>query len=161
MNERRALQFIRVVLGLFLLWRSWEILGSPQQSAETLAQTANWSAWPLIGGMRPLELTFTTAFTLFFLGVFLAGGLLTRPLSILVVIIGLGSFVLFGTRFWPSHLVVLLLGLVVMLRGGGAGTMDSALGAMQRRSLEREAERQAERAAQRGLDAADASNRRA
>jgi hypothetical protein len=158
MNERRALQFTRIALGLFLLWRAIAILSVNQESAELLAQTANWTGWPLIGSMRPLELTFTSSFTLFFIGAFLAGGLLTRILSFVTVVIAIASFVLFGLQFWPSHLIILVLGLVIVLKGGGAGTMDSALGAMQRRSIEREAERDAERAAQRALDAADASN---
>lgn len=149
MKERRVLQLVRVILGVFLVWRSWEILGSPQHAAESLAQTASWSGWPLIGHLRPLELTFTVAFTLFFLGVFLAGGLLVRILGLAVLLIAIASFAIFGAHSWPSHLFVLVMSLVVTLRGGGAGTMDAALGAMQRRSLEREAEREAARRAER------------
>jgi hypothetical protein len=42
-----------------------------------------------------------------------------------------------------------LASLVFLLKGGGAGTMDSLLGGMQRRSIEREAERDAIREAER------------
>lgn len=157
MKAPRALQLVRVALGAFLVWRSWEILGSPQQSTEHLIATGNWAGWPLIGHMRPLELTFTVAFSLFFLGIFLMGGLLVRILSIVTLVIALASFGIFGVNGWLTHLVILLGAAVIMLRGGGAGTMDSALGAMQRRSIEREAEREAARQAERALKEQDAS----
>jgi hypothetical protein len=98
--------------------------------------------------MRPLELTFTIAFSLFFIGVFLAGGLLVRILGAVTFMIAIASFAILGMENWLVHLFVLVLSLVVTVMGGGAGTMDSALGAMQRRSMEREAEREAARRAE-------------
>jgi hypothetical protein len=47
------------------------------------------------------------------------------------------------------HTVLLLGALLITWRGGGAHTMDSELGRMQQRTLEREAERDALRAAAR------------
>jgi len=133
------------------------MLGNPRQTTEILATTGNWSAWPLIGQMRPLEMTFTVAFALFGLGIFLMGGLLVRLLSTATVVFALMSFAIFGLNSWLSHALVLAAALVIMLRGGGAGTMDAALGAMQRRTLEREAEREAARLADWSLKEQDAS----
>jgi hypothetical protein len=85
------------------------------------------------------------------------GGLLVRVLSTATVIFALMSFAIFGLNSWLSHSLVLVAALVIMLRGGGTGTMDAALGAMQRRTLEREAEREAARLAERALKEQDAS----
>jgi uncharacterized membrane protein YphA (DoxX/SURF4 family) len=157
MTQKRKLLLLRLVLGCYFVWRSWDMLGNPQQTTETVATTGNWSGWPLIGQMRPLEMTFTVAFVLFGLGIFLMGGLLVRILSTATVVFALMSFAIFGLNSWLSHTLVLVAALVIMLRGGGAGTMDAALGAMQRRTLEREAEREAARLAERALKEQDAA----
>ncbi|MFN0070604.1 MAG: hypothetical protein ACKVVP_03815 [Chloroflexota bacterium] len=157
MNAPRALQLLRVVFGGFLIWLSWEIQGSIQQTAEQYGSTGHWAGWPLIGSLSALELTFWTFIALFILGVFLMGGLLVRMLSALTVGMAVASFGIFGMNGWLIHGMVLVCATVIMLRGGGAGTMDSALGAMQRRSIEREAEREAERQAARALREQDTS----
>jgi hypothetical protein len=160
-TERRKLLWIRVVFGAFLVWLSWDIQGSIKETAETFGTTGNWSGWPFIGTLSPLELTFWTFIVLFLLGIFLMGGLLVRILSIMTFLLALASFVIFGVNGWLTHGLVLLGSFIIMARGGGAGTMDAALGAMQRRSLEREAEREAERErsrlAERALQEQDAS----
>jgi len=161
LTERRKLLWIRVVFGAFLVWLSWDIQGSIKETAESFGATGNWSGWPLIGGLSPLELTFWAFIVLFLLGIFLMGGLLVRILSIVTFVLGLASFAIFGFNGWLTHGLVLLGALIIMTRGGGAGTMDAALGAMQRRTLEREAEREAERErarlAERALKEQDAS----
>jgi hypothetical protein len=161
MSERRKLLWIRVAYGTFLVWLSWDIMGTMQETAQTYAETGNWAGWPLIGNMRPLELAFWTYIVLFAFGIFLLGGLLVRILSIVAVVLGVASFGIFGLNGWLTHGLVLLGAVIIMIRGGGAGTMDAALGAMQRRSMEREAEREAERErarlAERALKEQDAS----
>ena len=110
MSERRLLLWLRLLTGVgFLYQGSAHILDKFGQADLFAAHTA-WQSWPLVGGMRPLELTLWLALIEFGLGVFLFGGLLTRILG--------------------------------------------ALGAMQRRSIERERERDAERARQKAARAA-------
>ena len=153
--------WVRVIYGAFLVWLSWDIMGTMQETAQTYAETGGWAGWPLIGAMRPLELAFWTYIVLFAFGIFLVGGLLVRILSVVTFVLALSSFAIFGLNGWLTHGLVLVGALIIMLRGGGSGTMDSALGAMQRRSLEREAEREAERErarlAERALKEQDAS----
>jgi hypothetical protein len=161
LSEKRKLLLVRIIFGAFLVWLSWDIQGMIKETAETYGATGSWSGWPLIGNLSPLELTFWTFIVLFILGIFLMGGLLVRILSIVTFLLALMSFAIFGLNGWLTHGLVLAGALIIMARGGGAGTMDSALGAMQRRSLEREAEREAERQrarlAERALEEQDAS----
>jgi uncharacterized membrane protein YphA (DoxX/SURF4 family) len=157
MNEKRRLMLLRLGLGGYFIWRCGDMFSSLPRTAEHIAATGNWSGWPLIGGLRPMELTLIVASVLFGLGIFLMSGLLVRILSVVTVFMALVSFGIFGFNGWLPHALLLLAALVIMLRGGGAGTMDAALGAMQRRTLEREAEREAARLAERTLKEQDAS----
>jgi len=156
-TDKRKLFWIRLVYGAFLVWLSLDIQGSIKETAASFSETGHWSGWPVIGGLSALELTFWAYIVLFILCIFLMGGLLVRILSFVTVVLGLTSFGVFGFNSWVTHALVLLGALVIMVRGGGAGTMDSALGAMQRRSLEREAEREAVRQAEKSLKEQDAS----
>jgi uncharacterized membrane protein YphA (DoxX/SURF4 family) len=86
----------------------------------------------------------------FTVGVFLIGGLLTRVMALasaLLAMFALATLGDLGPAPNLAHAALLVASLAVLARGGGAGTMDSELGRMQRRSLEREAEREAARRA--------------
>ncbi len=75
------------------------------------------------------------------MGVFLFAGMLTRvvgSLGLLVAVLQVGWLGLSGGLL---NLALALGSLLVALRGGGSSTMDSVLGKMQRRSIEREAHR--------------------
>jgi hypothetical protein len=96
--------------------------------------------------MRPLELTIWIAILEFGLGVFLFGGLLTRILAALGAIVAAFQLIVLGLAAGPLNVFLVVGALVACIRGGGGGTMDAALGAMQRRSIERERERNLERA---------------
>jgi hypothetical protein len=114
-------------------------------AADLFAAQPGWDSWPIVGGRRPLELVLWLAFVEFFLGVFLFGGLLLRILSVPAIFVAGFQVAVLGLS---GGLVPPLLAVgsgLLLLRGGGPGTMDATLGKMQRRSLEREAERQAAR----------------
>ncbi len=112
-------------------------------AADSFVAHADWQSWPLVGGRRPLELVLWLAFVEFFLGVFLFGGLLLRILSAAAVVVAGFQVAALGLDAGVLAPLLAAGSAVLLLRGGGAGTMDSTLGKMQRRSLEREAERQA------------------
>ena len=125
--------------------------------AELFAAYSGWQSWPLVGSMRPLEVTLWLAFLEFGLGVFLFGGLLTRILGGLGAVLAAFQLLSLGLAGGPLNVFLLVGGLIACLRGGGGGTMDSALGAMQRKSIENQrirdeeaAQRKAEKAAQAG-----------
>jgi hypothetical protein len=131
--------------------------------ADLLAENAAWQAWPLVGGMRPLALTISIAFLEFGLGVFLFGGLLTRILGGLGAILAAFQLAILGLAGGPLNLVLVVGGLIACIRGGGGGTMDAALAAMQRKSIENQrirdeeaAQRRAEKQAAQAEKAAQA-----
>ena len=108
-----------------------------------------------------MELTLWIAFLEFGLGVFLFGGLLTRILGGLGAVLAGFQLLTLGLDSGVLNAFLLVGGLIACLRGGGGGTMDAALGAMQRKSIENQrirdaeaarlkAEKQAEKAAQAG-----------
>ena len=147
MSERRLLLWVRLLVGAGFMYQGVMHVVDMRGASDLFATHPGWQAWPLIGGMRPLELTLWLALVEFFLGVFLFGGLLTRllgPVGLLVAALQAVALGLAGGLLNP----LLALGLVaVTLRGGGGGTMDAVLGKMQRRSIEREAARARARAA--------------
>jgi hypothetical protein len=64
-----------------------------------------------------------------------------------------------GLAGGPLNLFLLVGAAVACLRGGGGGTMDSALGAMQRKSIENQRIRDAEAARLKAEKAAQAARR--
>ena len=109
--------------------------------ADLLAAHNAWQAWPLLGGMRPLELVLWLALVEFFLGVFLFAGLLTRVLGVAGAAVAAFQLGVVGLAGGFLNPILALGAAAVSVRGGGGGTMDAVLGAMQRRSIEREAAR--------------------
>jgi uncharacterized membrane protein YphA (DoxX/SURF4 family) len=151
-SQRRLLMIGRIVLGLLLLRQGATVLsGLPYQVGVLEAHPA-WTGWPLIGSLRPVALALWIGAVEFAAGIFLVCGLLTRVASVaslLISLFGLFAFSDLGPGANTAHAVLVLASLVFLLKGGGAGTMDSLLGGMQRRSIEREAERDAIREAER------------
>ena len=158
MSTRRLLLWLRLLTGAGFMYQGAVHILDKFGQADLFTAHTGWQAWPLVGGMRPLELTLWIALLEFGLGVFLFGGLLTRFLVALGAIIAAFQLIVLGLAAGPINLLLVVGAAVVLVRGGGGGTMDAALGAMQRRSIERERERDAERARQRAARAAQASS---
>jgi hypothetical protein len=110
--------------------------------------------------MRPLELTLWLAFLEFGLGVFLFGGLLTRILGGFGAVLAAFQLAVLGLAGTPLNLLLLVGSALACVRGGGGGTMDAALGAMQRRSIENQRVRDAEAARLKAERAAAAASDR-
>jgi hypothetical protein len=146
MSQRRLLLWSRLVTGAAFMYQGVAHIQGMRAQADLFAVSTAWQTWPLVGGMRPLELTLWIAFLEFGLGVFLFGGLLTRILGGLGALLAAFQLVTLGLDGGALNVLLLLGGLVACLRGGGGGTMDAALGAMQRRSIENQRIRDAEAA---------------
>jgi hypothetical protein len=112
-------------------------------AADLFAAQTGWQSWPIVGGRRPLEVVLWLALIEFFLGVFLFGGLLLRILSAVAVAVAGFQVVVLGLSAGLLPPLLTFGSTMLLVKGGGAGTMDATLGKMQRRSLEREAARQA------------------
>src|SRR5258707_701492 len=98
MSERRVLLYLRLLTGAGFMYQGVAHIQGMRAMADLFAAYSGWQGWPLVGGMRPLELTLWLAFLEFGLGVFLFGGLLTRILG------GLGA-VLAGFQLLTLGLV--------------------------------------------------------
>jgi uncharacterized membrane protein YphA (DoxX/SURF4 family) len=146
MSQRRLLLWLRLLTGAGFMYQGVSHILEMRAQADLFAAYAGWQSWPLIGGMRPLELTLWLAFFEFGLGVFLFGGLLTRVLGAFGAMLAGFQLLVLGLAGGPLNVLLLVGGLVACVKGGGGGTMDSALGAMQRKSIERQRERDAEAA---------------
>ena len=149
MSEARMLTWCRLLVGAGFMYLGVSHILGMHETAALFTERGEWHAWPFVGGMRPYELTLWLAFAEFFLGVFVFGGLFTRVLGAVAVIIAGFQAIALGLA---GGLVVPLLGLgavIVVARGAGGGTMESALGKMQRRSIERQRERDEARRAER------------
>ena len=146
MTGRRALTIARLVLGALLV-RQGVIGMSDLVHLATVLETHNaWQSWPVLGGLRPMALALWIAGLQFAVGIFLFGGLLTRLMALLTALVALFALLTLNSLGLAPNLAhgALLLGaLVILVKGGGAFTMDHMLGSMQRRSIEREAEREA------------------
>ena len=81
MSERRLLLWLRLLTGAGFMYQGISHILEMRAQADLFAAHPGWQSWPLVGGMRPLELTLWLAFFEFGLGVFLFGGLLTRILG--------------------------------------------------------------------------------
>jgi uncharacterized membrane protein YphA (DoxX/SURF4 family) len=150
MTQRRVLLVVRLLLGALLIRQGAIGLSDLQHLAQTMEAHSTWQTWPLVGSLRPMGLALWIAAGEFTVGVFLIGGLLTRVMALasaLLATFALATLGDLGLAPNVAHAAFLVASLVVLARGGGAGTMDSELGRMQRRSLEREAEREAARRA--------------
>ena len=154
MSERRLLLWLRLLTGAGFMYQGASAILDKFGQADLFAAHTGWQAWPIVGGMRPLELTLWLALLEFGLGVFLFGGLLTRILAAVGMILAAFQLIVLGFAGGPLNLLLMIGAAVVLVRGGGGGTMDAALEAMQRRSIERERERDAERARQKAEHAA-------
>lgn len=161
MSQRRLLLWLRLLTGAAFMYQGTSHIMEMGVRAELFAAHAGWQSWPLVGGMRPLELTLWLAFFEFGLGVFLFGGLLTRILSGFGALLSAFQLLVLGLAGGPLNLFLLLGSLAACVLGGGGGTMDSALGAMQRRSIERQRERDAEAARLKAEKAAEKAAARA
>lgn len=146
MSSRRVLLWVRLLTGLAFMYQGVSHIYGMHELSALFGVNTGWQSWPFVGGMRPLELTLWIAFLEFGMGVFLFGGLLTRILSGLGVILAAFQLLVLGLAGGPLNFLLLAGSLVACLRGGGGGTMDAALGAMQRKSIERQRERDAEAA---------------
>jgi hypothetical protein len=138
----------RLVLGALSLALGLAVWSDPSVLAAFLRQQTAWQALPIVGGLRPIELSLVVALGRFTAGVFLLGGFITRGMALLSVLIA-------ALLVWlpaPGLLLngaALVLACSVVLFGGGGHTLDGVLGRMQRRSLEKERQRQAAREAAR------------
>ncbi|MCC6180145.1 MAG: DoxX family protein [Chloroflexi bacterium] len=145
----RILTWLRLLTGAGFIYQGTQhILGMWAQRDLAALHTV-WQGWPAVGGMRPLEVVIIVAILEFSLGVFLFGGLLTRILSALAVLLTGLQAVALGFDSGLVNLLLLVGAAIVFVRGGGVGTMDALLGKMQRKSMERQREREAEAAARR------------
>jgi uncharacterized membrane protein YphA (DoxX/SURF4 family) len=148
MSKRRVLLYLRLLVGAGFMYQGVVHIQGMVAQADLFAASAAWQSGPLVGGMRPLALTISIAFLEFGMGVFLFGGLLTRILGGLGVILTAFQLVTLGLAGGPLNIMLLVGAAVVGVLGGGGGTMDAALGAMQRKSIENQRIRD-EEAAQR------------
>ena len=150
MSRRRALLVVRLVLGALLIRQGVIGLSDLPKLSQAMATYSAWQFWPLVGSLRPIEVALWIAAGQFAVGIFLFGGLLTRVMALLAALISLFALLTISAGLAPhlAHGALLAASLIIMLRGGGAGTMDQMLGGMQRRSMEREAERDAARRAE-------------
>ena len=140
-SERRILLWVRLLVGAGFMYQGVMHVVDMRQSADLLATHGGWQTWPVVGGMRPLQLVLWLALVEFFLGVFLFGGLLTRVLGVAATLVTAGQVGALGAAGGLLNPLLLLGSAALAVRGGGAGTMDAALGKMQRRAIEREAAR--------------------
>lgn len=160
MSTRRILLWLRLLVGVGLAYQGVAHIYGMRELSALFEQHIGWQSWPLVGGMRPLELTLWVAFFEFGMGVFLFGGLLTRFLGGFGALLAGFQLLTLGLAGGPLNLFFLVAGLIICVKGGGGGTMDAALGAMQRKSIERQRERDAiaaeERARKRATREAEA-----
>jgi uncharacterized membrane protein YphA (DoxX/SURF4 family) len=155
MSSRRLLLWLRLLIGVGFAYQGTVHIYGMRELAELFALHNGWQGWPFVGGMRPLELTLWLAFFEFGMGIFLFGGLLTRILGGFGALVAAFQLLVLGLAGGPLNIFLLIGGLIVCVKGGGGGTMDSALGAMQRKSIERQAERDAVAAAERARKRAE------
>ena len=146
MSKRRLLLWIRLLTGAGFMYQGVSHIMEMRAQADLFAAYTGWQSWPFIGGMRPLELTLWLAFFEFGLGVFLFGGLLTRILGGVGALLAAFQLLVLGLAAGPLNAFLLVGAVLACVRGGGGGTMDSALGAMQRKSIENQRIRDAEAA---------------
>src|SRR5215210_774359 len=87
MLGRRLLLWARLLVGVGFMYQGVTRITEMRTAAELFARASGWQSWPLVGGIRPLELVLWLALLEFFLGVFLFGGLLTRILGVVAIVV--------------------------------------------------------------------------
>jgi uncharacterized membrane protein YphA (DoxX/SURF4 family) len=150
MSKPRLLMAIRLVLGLLLLRQGALGMTDLPHLARTVELHNAWQSWPLVGDLRPMGVALWIAGGQLTVGIFLVAGLLTRVMALGAALLSLFALLTLwdlGTIPNLAHGAIFAASLLILVKGGGAGTMDKLLGAMQRRSIEREAAREAERLA--------------
>jgi uncharacterized membrane protein YphA (DoxX/SURF4 family) len=146
MSKRRLLLWLRLLTGAGFMYQGASHILEMRAQADLFAAYTGWQSWPFVGGMRPLELTLWLAFFEFGLGVFLFGGLLTRILGGFGAVLAAFQLLVLGLAGGLLNVFLLLGAAIACVYGGGGGTMDSALGAMQRKSIENQRIRDADAA---------------
>jgi uncharacterized membrane protein YphA (DoxX/SURF4 family) len=145
-TKRRILMIARLLLAALLIRQGAIGLSDLAHLAQSLQAHNAWQNWPLVGALRSMEMALWIAAGELAVGMFLLAGLLTRIMALAATILALfalGTFSDLGLAATFAHGVLLVVSLAVLVLGGGSGTLDSELGRMQRRSVEREATRQA------------------
>ena len=146
MSETRILTWCRLLVGAGFMYQSLGAhVSGMHETAAVFATHTGWEAWPIAGGMRPYELTVKLAFAEMFLGLFIFGGLFTRPLAFVGAVVALFQVLVLGLAGGVAAPLLALGSLAIVARGGGTGTLEAVLGKMQRRSIERQRERDEER----------------
>jgi uncharacterized membrane protein YphA (DoxX/SURF4 family) len=138
----------RLLLGALLIRQGVIGLSDIAHLAQSMQAHNAWQSWPLVGTLRPMEMSLWIGAGELTVGIFLLAGLLTRVMALaaaLLALFALGTFSDLGLVPNLAHGALLAVALAVLVKGGGAGTLDSELGRMQRKSLEREAQRGATR----------------
>ncbi|MDP8921585.1 MAG: hypothetical protein M3O34_01755, partial [Chloroflexota bacterium] len=134
MSETRILTWTRLLVGAGFMYQSIGAHVRGMHEARALFEASPaWQVWPIVGWLRPLELTLWLAFVEFFLGVFIFGGLFTRVLAAVGVVVAGFQVVALGLAGGLVAPLLALGSLVVVARGGGTGTLEAVLGKMQRR----------------------------
>src|SRR5947209_2348098 len=123
MSQRRWLLWLRLLTGAAFMYQGVAHIQGMRTQADLFAAYTGWQGWPLVGGMRPLELTLWLAFFELGLGVFLFGGLLTRFLGGFGALMAAFLLLTFGLAGGPLNLLLLIGSLAACMRGGGGGTM--------------------------------------
>jgi uncharacterized membrane protein YphA (DoxX/SURF4 family) len=142
------LMVIRLLLGALLIRQGVIGLSDLAHLAQSMQAHDAWQRWPLLGSLRPIEMALWIAASQLTVGIFLAAGLLTRLMALgAALLAAFAVLALADLGLVPNlaHAGLLILSLAVLIKGGGAGTLDAELGRMQRRALEREAQRDAAR----------------
>ena len=164
MSETRILTWCRLLVGTGFMYQSLGVhVNGMHETAALFAAHSGWEAWPIAGGMRPYELTVKLAFVEMFLGLFIFGGLFTRPLALVGAVVAGFQVLTLGLAGGVLAPLLAVGSPIVVARGGGTGTMEAVLGKMQRRSIERQRERDEERrrereAKRRATEAEDATS---
>jgi uncharacterized membrane protein YphA (DoxX/SURF4 family) len=108
MTHSRATGVVRLLLAVWLMFLAVRTLADPQQAVTEQGQP--------LGILLPLAgLSFT-------LGVFLLTGFMSRVAGLVLVCLGLWEWFNLGGGVLP--VVLALIGIYLMLRGGGAWAMD-------------------------------------
>src|ERR671919_2734953 len=116
MSQRRLLLWLRLLTGAGFMYQGVSHILEMRALADLFTAYAGWQAWPLVGGMRPLELTLWLAFFEFGLGVFLFGGLLTRILGGFGALLAGFQLLALGLTGGVLNILLLVGGLIACLR---------------------------------------------